>query len=172
MKTKVEILPGQYARYLREGAMLVFDFRKQIKPIAIPVFLVSVAVFPCVTFLDAANPRPILGLIVTIAFFAASYFLYWKFIIWRTVSKGMKLRRITTTESFDLEMSSTRFVLTDKNKRLERTLSDISSVYVGIYGMFFYRNNQIVLSFPCSRALSSKLIKNSGYPGVIKYAQN
>lgn len=115
-----------------------------------------------------SEPRPLFGFVIALTFFLISFFALRQLIRLRL---SAKCRSSVQSEkhdySFQIAMNAGRLVFIDSTKHFERDISDIESICIGRFGLFFFKNGKLLFCLPCPFDISCRLVNESGFTGKI-----
>ena len=74
MQNRVTITAFQFSQFTEEGTLLLFNFKRQIKSLGVPLFLISIGIFASVALPAESEPRPLFGFIIALTFYFSSRF--------------------------------------------------------------------------------------------------
>ena len=74
MQNRVTITAFQFSQFTEEGALLLFNFKRQIKSLGVPLFLISIGIFASVALPAESEPRPLFGFVIALTFLSQLVF--------------------------------------------------------------------------------------------------
>ena len=168
MQNRVTITAFQFSQFTEEGALLLFNFKRQIKSLGVPLFLISIGIFASVALPAESEPRPLFGFVIALTFFLISFFALRQLIRLRLSAKcRSSVQSEKQDYSFQIAMNTGRLVFIDSTKHFERDISDIESICIGRFGLFFFKNGKLLFCLPCPFDISCRLVNESGFTGKI-----